>query len=493
MLRTIGGDGGRWGSIKDIFSLPSPFSQIIVVGALLLGGMLGYINPVYSAAFAGGLFMLVITILRQDELAVTAIIAVHVYVDWYLGLHIVAPLMSLLLLGFYFLARSAQHPWIKPDVFWLWILFLLLTISPAIQGALMLYDAASYYPSDIVGALLMFWLGILIARNYASVHRCYKLLSGLGTLLALHTIIQATTGVVIFGSSHYDALMLLTSNYQIWHSTAHRAGSFFVDPNWNGTFLGMIFFLPFGLFVESSSLPAKALYFLEMCLILPALLFTYSTGAWIAFFVGLLAFIIFVGRTHYRLLLPIFFLVASGIIMVLFPDQISNQLLHVQDPSEVPLRIGAWLTALRVISAFPWTGVGLGYQNYLERSEPFRVPQEYVALAHPHNSYLEWGAMAGLPVLFVFLALLLFALWQGMRNWMSSGHTFRPLLGGGIVSILVLSINSWTINAWTLPALAMPGWFILGVLASPLLRTHDEHARVSEEQKCAPVVVSNKQ
>lgn len=474
---------GRREIIKDIFSLPSPGALGIAVGALLLGGVLGYINPLYGAAFVGGLFMILVTLIRQDELAITSVIAVHIYVDWYLGLHIIAPLMSLMLLCFYYLARSTQHPWIVPGALWLWALFLVLTIPPSIAGALMVYDAASYYPSDILGALLMFWLGILIARNEVSIRRCLKLLSGLGALLALHTIIQAVTNVVIFGSSHYDSLMLLTSNYLINNTDAHRAGSFLVDPNWNGTFLATFFFLPLGLFVESKSLLEKALYLLEMCLILPALLFTYSNGAWVSLFAGLLAFLFFVGRLHYQLLLPIFFLILAGLIVWLFPSQIANQLIHAQESDEVTLRVGAWLTAIRVIAAFPWTGVGLGYQNYLERTEPFRVPQEYVALAHPHNSYLELGAMAGLPVLIVFLALLFYALWQALRNWLAVGPTLRPMLGGGIAAIVVLSVNSWTINAWTLPALAMPGWLILGIIGTPFLlrQTHSKGAETHTE------------
>lgn len=460
---------GRWGIIKDTFVLPSAGSLIVAGGAVLLGGVLGYFNPLYGAAFAGGLFMIFITLIRQDELAITSIIAVHIYVDWYLGLHIVAPLLSLIFLCFYYLARSGQHPWTVPGALWLWALFLVVTIPPSLTGALMVYDIASYYPSDILGALLMFWLGILIARNGAGVKTCFKMVSGLGTLLAIHTLIQAAMGVVLFGSSHYDSLMLLTSNYQISSTAAHRAGSFFVDPNWNGTFLATIFFLPFGLFVETRSLLEKALYLLEMSLILIALLFTYSIGAWVALIVGALAFMIFVGRAHYRLLFPVFILIVVGLIIWLFPDQIANQLVHAQASDEVPLRIGAWLTALRVIAAFPWTGVGLGYQNYLERSDPFRVAQEYLPLAHPHNSYLEWGAMAGLPVLFIFLALLVYALWQAVRNWTASDRLLRPIVGGGIAAIVVLSVNSWTINAWTLPALAMPGWLILGVIASPFL------------------------
>ncbi|HEV2655403.1 MAG TPA: hypothetical protein VGT82_10605, partial [Ktedonobacteraceae bacterium] len=34
---------------------------------------------------------------------------------------------------------------------------------------------------------------------------------------------------------------------------------------------------------------------------------------------------------------------------------------------------------------------------------------------------------------------------------------------------IALSVNSISINGWTLPPLAAIGWFLLGILASPLL------------------------
>ncbi len=477
------GAWGDWGDgvLKDRVSLSLPFPVIALLIALLTGCVLGAFGTFAIAAVAGILIMAVIIILRQDELAVTLVIAVHLYVDWYLGLHLFGPLMALILLVIYFLGRSPQFPWVEPPGKWLWALFLVLTIYPAIRGGLQLYDLASYYPSDILGALLMFWLGIVIARNNASVRKFFILFAGFGTLLAVHTIIQATTGTTFLGTAHYDSLLSLTSNFQLDGLNAHRAGSFFIDPNWNGTFFATMFFLPLGLFIESSSLPGKAVFLAEMALILPALLFTYSNGAWIGVIAGVIAFIVFVGRARYRILLLLFLLLTIGGMLVVFPAQITNQFYHASRPLEISLRVAVWQTATRVMLAYPLLGVGLGYENYLIRSDPFRVPAQFVPLAHPHNSYLEWGAMAGIPVLCIFLALLILALWLAIRNWAMSDQHIRPLLGGGIASTIALSINSWSINAWTLPALSMVGWLILGVIASPLLRKSRNNESMQEK------------
>ena len=111
----------------------------------------------------------------------------------------------------------------------------------------------------------------------------------------------------------------------------------------------------------------------------------------------------------------------------------------------------------------------MSFTNYLQRSAAYGVQAKYIPLAHPHNSYLELAAMAGLPTLFVFLALLLFALWKSWRNWIQVDARTRCLLGGGIASIVALSVNSMSINGWTLPPLAAIGWLVLGAISSPLL------------------------
>jgi hypothetical protein len=79
------------------------------------------------------------------------------------------------------------------------------------------------------------------------------------------------------------------------------------------------------------------------------------------------------------------------------------------------------------------------------------------------------GAMAGLPVLITFVALIVFALWWALRNWALADVKARCLLAGGIAAVVMLSVNSWSINGWTLPPIAAIGWLVLGVISSPLL------------------------
>jgi hypothetical protein len=439
---------------------------------LLLGGMLGILNPYMLCAVIGSIIMLLVIVLRQDIVAATLVIVASIYVDWYFGRLLDAQILTFLLLLFFYVARSPQHPWVEPRALWLWLVFLVLGIYPAIQGASRLYDLGFYYPNIIAGALLMFWLGTVIAKDVQSVQRFFQFLALLAALLAIHTIIQALTGKVIFGSTRFDAYIASRGDYTLVTGLdVHRVGSFFEDPNWNGTFLATMLFVPLGLFMGSSSVRGKVLYLAEVLLILPALLFTYSGGAWVGVFGGLVVFVILLGRTSYRVLLCSVVGLVALLGGVFLHSQINLQLQHATNPAELSLRQGAWQTGINVIRAFPLTGVGLGFDIYLQRAEPYRVAAQYLQLSHPHNSYIELGAKAGLPLLAVFLALVSFALWQALRNRaLLNNIETRLLLSGGIAAIAAFSVNSFSINGWTLPPLAAVGWIILGSMSSPLLK-----------------------
>lgn len=457
-------------AIRGQFSPSLILSILALPVALLLGTVISRFNPVYGLAIAGALVMVIIVLFRWDELTVTLIVAVHLYIDFYLALHLVGILMALVLLLAYYFGRSADHPWVWPRPLWLWALFLVLTIYPAIYGGqFMAWDAASFYPSDVLGAFLLFWLGSIIAKDISTLRRVFQLLSIFAALVAIHTIIEATTGVFLFATAHEDLHLLTASNLDIIGSNARRASSFFTDPNWNSCFLATMFFLPLGLFMECKSLLGKFLFLAEMAVILVALLFTYSNGSWVALLGGVIAFVFWVGSQRLRLTWIIFTALIALLILVLFRSQLAVQFQHASTPNELSLRLGAWETGLRVIEAFPLFGVGLGGQAYLIRANPYVVAAQAVPLPHPHDTYLQWGAMAGIPVMVIFLLLMGYAFWYSWRNWRAIDIRYRPLLGGGITALITLSVNSVSIDGWTNFAIALISWLIFGMLASPLL------------------------
>ncbi len=472
-----------WETIREQFSPLFICLILALLAALFLGMAIGRSNLIFGLAAVGALVMVIIVLFRWDELTVSLIIAVHLWIDWFLALHLISILMALVLLFAYYFGRSVQRPWVEPRPIWLWTLFLVLNIYPAIYGGqFMVYDAASFYPSDVLGAFLLFWLGSIIAKDISTLRRVFQMLSIIATFIAIHTIIEEVTGVFLFSTSHEDIHLLMASNLDIMGSNASRAASFLVDPNWNGCFLAMMFFLPLGLFIESKSLLGKLIFLAEMALILVALLFTYSNGAWVALLTGIVAFVYWVGSQRYRLLWLIIIAFIALFILVLFPSQLATQLQRASAPNEFSMRLGAWETGIRVMEAFPLFGVGLGGQAYLIRANPYVVPAQVIPLPHPHDTYIQWGAMAGIPVMVIFLLLLGYAFWCSWGNWRAVDIRYRPLLGGGITALIALSINSVSVDGWTNFAIALFGWLIFGMLASPLLHKYAHDAKQQERQ-----------
>jgi hypothetical protein len=474
-------------TIEKKFSLSLILPILAFLVAFFLGVAIGIFNPEYGIAVSGVLMMTLIVLLRWDELAVTLIIVVHIFIDWYLDFHLVSALMALILLIVYSVERSADRPWVNPRPIWLWGLFLTLTIYPAIKGgSLDLYDAGTFYPDLIFSAFIMFWLGSIIAKNISHVRRVFQLLSALAVFIAIHTVIEATTGKFLFESARAEVALAQHSNYQLVQNlgaSVSRASSFFGHPDANGIFLALSVFLPLGLFIESKQLWAKMIYLLEMLLILLALMFTYSTGSWIGVLAGILAFMFLAGRKRNSILLFVMIMLLTVIVFTIFPSQLALQLSHASAQNEGSLHIAVWQTAVRITEAFPLFGIGLSYQAYLIAQESFRVPAQIIFAVDPNNSYLQWGAMAGIPVMLIFLSLLGYVFWFSWRNWQIAEIRYRPVLGGGIAALISLSVTSFDGSGWTSPnGTASFGWLVFGVLSSPLLLSYFRETSQREQQ-----------
>lgn len=459
------------GALQKDGSYPAYYLVLIpVIIAIGLGVAMGVVSHYVLLAALAVMGLAYVVIFRSYVLAASALIAVKLIVDWYLNLYFVSDPLALLLLVIFYLIRPRDERWVEPRPLWLWVLFLVLPIPAVLQGDHRLSMLAFYYPNIFFGALMLFWLGMVVVRKTSHLRTLFHLLAVIGTLFAIHTIIEATTGTFLFNTPYINSYLAINNFVLTGSGGVARAGSFLQNPDWNGTFFAVMLFLPLGLFTETSSFLLKVLCLVETLLMLMALLFTYSSGAWVGALGGLVVFILLAGHRYYRILISVLMVFVGTIALTIFPAQVQLLLQHASTPGELSLRVGAWETAINIIKAFPLTGIGFGLYNYAQRSGPYMVPAQYLVLAHPHDSYLELGAMGGLPVLGVFLALLLFALWQAWRTWVHANASTRCLLCGGIAAVVALSVNSVSINGWTLPPLAAIGWLLLGATSTPFLK-----------------------
>ncbi|HEY1350280.1 MAG TPA: O-antigen ligase family protein [Ktedonobacteraceae bacterium] len=447
---------------------------LVLVLSLVLDGWVDQhlLLKILSMGVLSFLLMVPLLLLRADELAAVFCLLVHIYVDWYLGARYVALGLILVLLGVRYLARCPQQNWLLPRLALLWLLLLALAVVPALR-AYTLQEGATYYLVVFVAGLLFFWLGNLLAHDLASLRRLCMLLAALSTLLALVTLVQALSGKLLLYSPRYDQFVSQAHDYVLSPgSPVHRIGGWFVDPDWNGAFLALVVFVPLGLFFISTSWPGRALYLAETALVLLALLTTYTTAAWIAALGGLLLLLVLLGNLRLRLLLGGLLLLAGGAGLLLFHSQVLHLLEHASTTSDFLIRLAAWQTGLRVIRAFPWTGLGLGLHSYLYHMPPALHARGgyYRALGTPQNSFLEVPAMGGILLGLVFLALLAAGLWWAWRAWRWAESQTRILLAAGIAAVGSLSVNSLGNQGWTVAVLAAAGWLILGLVSSAQLR-----------------------
>lgn len=457
--------------------IPSLMSKLSSVGGTFTENIVVF-GPTFWGFIIGILLIALIMVLRQNELAVTIIIVSSITVDLYLGLYFVSLLIAFALLFAFYLER---FPWIQPPALWVWVLFLVLAIFPAIRGVTF-FDSMQYYVRVFLSAFILFWIGTLLARDIARIRRLLKMLYIFGIIVALLTIIQALTGKFLLSTSHYAAQLQSVAGYQLGSTGISRPGAFLINPDPNGCFLAMMLILGLGLLVESPFLMNKVLFFIGSLLMVLALLFTFSTEGMLAAIAGIMILLALVGRMRYRIFFLLLLIGAALVIFIFVPTQIALLLQHAEAPNEFQLRLGAWQTGIRVIQAHPLTGLGLGNDVYQLRSNPYRVPAQYRILDHPHDAYLEWAALGGIPILIIFIILLSLALWLAFHNWrLADGIHGRPLIGVGIAVVAALCVYSLSDAGWTFAPLASTGWMMLGLISSPFLRMREKSNNLQED------------
>lgn len=459
-----------------LLSDTSPLVAMAVAVALCSGIILSSLGTRGAVLVAVAIALVIVVALRWDEFTAVIIVVTSVVVDWYhpvnvpiLRFPIIATILALFTIAMMLITRSARRPWLPVPFLWLWVTLFVLAL-PAAFNSVYLPESLVYYQTGVIlTPLLAYVVGVQVGQSLAHVHKLLAILSGFATVIAVHTIVAALTGRFLLQTQEYVDFLQTRQNYLLAGSGVSRAGSFLKNPDWNGAFLAMFVFITFSLIISSKSHITKVIYVVELMLVLAALLFTYSLASWGAVGVGLCIYLALVGRTSYRVGLCLLIGVVLATIALAFPAQVGLLLGRASSRSgsaSIASRIAGWRTAIHIIWAHPLMGIGWGQVNYILRGAPYRLDPSAPA-DHPHESYLELAAMAGLPVLAAYLALGGGVVYRVMRNLRQSTAQYHTLLAGVIAMAGVLAVNSLGINGWTLPPIAATAWLILGAASSP--------------------------
>ncbi|MGZ3663138.1 MAG: O-antigen ligase family protein [Ktedonobacterales bacterium] len=454
-------------------------SAAIAASIILLSAVAGRLGPTPVLAVTGvlaGLCILGTLLYRhQDALVATISIGMGLLVDWYeflpwpLGvrLPVAAGVVALAAVSYRFLTRSSKRQWAMPPLFALWLILAIIA-APAIPEGDLLSESIDYYLWFMIIPVLMYMLGMFIAEDTVQFRRLFTLLSTLGTLVALHTLLYVWTGVFILETAYARSNLQTHYNFLLQGTNMSRAGSFLLNPDSNGTFLAVILVLPLALCLQSSSWKARIFYGIETLLIGDALLATYSIGAMAGAAVGLLAFALCLPGARLRIVLIAIMCGAIVLFRALLPSQLDLLVQHASS-GELAFRATIWQGTLHMIEANPITGIGLGQRTYMAEATVYRIPQEGTAVPTAHNSYLELAALAGLPVLGVYLTLLVATTWRAVRNVRRAEGWQRIMLAATIGAAVALTVNSTEGIGWTLGPVAWVAWILLGTASSPFL------------------------
>jgi O-antigen ligase len=467
----------RKGLLDDLRDT-SRAERVILLAVLLLAALVGACVSMYGARYAllgiGAALIAILAALRQFKTLLALILVVRIVQDYYqlISLPLFFPFISIVLaiglLAGLFLFQSDARPWTRMPHWLYWIALLALCALSMIRSV-DITDGLNYYLNIILSGFIFWALGVQLSRTATDFKQLLNIATGLGSAFAVHAIIAARTGVFLFATSSYASYVATKDDLRLSGTSVLRVGSFLLNPDTAGSFFAMVGLLALGLALGSATWPLRALYLCEATLIFLAQLFTYSTASFAALGAGGLVLAFFMTRGYQRLYPVIAAVILVGVAFLVFPGQLIALISHALNPKEYSLRVGVWQTALGMIAANPLTGVGLGATTYLARSTPFLTAQQTTAEAHPHNSYLEYAAMSGIPALIVFLTILILSVRPILLATQRTTGAMRGPMAGALASIVMVSVNSLVVNTWTiLPNVAI-AWLIVGAAGSPAL------------------------
>lgn len=271
-----------------------------------------------------------------------------------------------------------------------------------------------------------------------------------------------------------------------------RLEAFYLSPNYLAMFLvpGIIF----GLFsLAEIILKLKrytlSFYFIAtgLSIMLIALYFTFSYGAWVSLILGMLLAIILTDLVSRSRKIKVCFL---GVLIfgLLFsfqlPRQKMNDLLQLNPRSSSSSRMMIWVSAWKIGQDNFFWGIGPGnFQNkYLEYQKYFPLYLEW-AVPQPHNLYLAFWLQGGILGLFGFL--LLVSVWikqvvQTLKNKKSS------FLEAALLAIMLsVLIHGMVDTPYWKNDLSIIFWTILALGLGFILAESDNH---SDRQKTYPSI-----
>lgn len=285
------------------------------------------------------------------------------------------------------------------------------------------------------------------------------------SLVGAYSILEASTGLKLWGPSHYEA-----------HSLGLRVPSTLPDYNATGAAMALGLFPALVLVREARG--GRRLAAAGMAgLLLAGLLLSGSRGAWLAAGVAATAAVAGALRSrsgrNERRRLAVAAALAFGAALAaiaLWPGDVGQLLRRraatLVDPGASLQavhagRVGFWKAGARMVAEHPLAGVGPG--RVPARFAEFRDPSFPVEAENLHAYYLQAAAENGLPggllVLWPFVPLALAA-----RRLLASGDALASPHGALAPGLLAFALTGLSSHPWLLPEMQFLFWGVAALL-----------------------------
>lgn len=242
-------------------------------------------------------------------------------------------------------------------------------------------------------------------------------------------------------------------------TTTQRAIGTSIDPNILGATLMMSGVVAVGLLATPRSRGQKLWVLVALAPILIALLLTYSRGSLIGFLVGCTV----IASLRYRRLWLIGGLIVVAVVLSGQVAQ-SSFLTHLQSGIEVKdqaaaMRLGEYKDAFRLISEYPWFGVGFGEAPNVDL---------YVGVSSIYLLIAEQVGLIGLAIwIWAMASIIIRGLRQGLRA-RDELSTLAVSCLAALISALVAGLFDHHFVDMHFPHVVAMVWMIVGLLAVAL-------------------------
>ena len=249
-------------------------------------------------------------------------------------------------------------------------------------------------------------------------------------------------------------------SYLFWDNHMYRMFTSFLDPNFAGAFLVMLFIMLLSIvfFNFSKKRKIRGLVSLTLLLITTfALYITYSRSAYIMFLVSVAVFFVIKGKHIVKTIVILIFLVLFVIaVNNVFSSNYTVENLNLFRVASSEARIKSAETALHIIADHPILGVGFNAYKYTQISYGFRTEEEALrshADAGTDNSFLFVLATTGVVGLMIYLLILFGFVKRSLTLLKSSKATqFQKLISGVLIAVVAgLVVDALFINSLFYP------------------------------------------